>query len=64
LFAATKKVVDTGLRRHDGVGSSGGSNFTAVGIKPEIQSAREVRRHEFGDFRAILFDEIASLDIV
>ena len=33
-------------------------------LKPGIQSAREVRRHEFGDFRAILFDEIVSFDIV
>ena len=32
VFVAAKKVVDTGLRRHDGVGSSGGSIFTAVGI--------------------------------
>jgi hypothetical protein len=33
-------------------------------LKPDIQSAREVRRHEFGDFRATLFDEIVSFDIV
>ena len=33
-------------------------------LKPGIQSAREVRRHELGDFSATLFDEIVSFDIV
>lgn len=33
-------------------------------IAPSIQSAREVRRHELGNFRATFFDEIVSFDIV
>jgi len=33
-------------------------------LKPGILSAREVRCHDFGDFRATLFDEIVSSDIV
>jgi hypothetical protein len=33
-------------------------------LAPSIQSAREVRRYEIGDFRATFFDEIVSADVV
>jgi hypothetical protein len=35
-----------------------------LALAPGIQSAREVRRYEIGDFRATFFDKIVSFDIV